>query len=254
MNLRLWATAVGSSVVAAMGNSSCTSFRAGTSSCATTGRGGSLASMRDTRTINHRGCVGQWHAYSSWRCRRRPASTSRSSTKNCPASAALGVNPEAANSHPPRSLTRSCRSRSEPVSPAAQSSQGRLMVRPAGGVPCDARSRGAPQNSLRALRALPSDHCDEHVDEARCTRPRALAFQAALGRRPSRAQGSPGLPNRSCPCSPSRRRIGPLPAARPRPWTAWGVPLTPAYVAIARRGMGCWRRSDHRSRCQPRLG
>ena len=37
-------------------------------------------------------------------------------------------------------------------------------------LPCGARGRGASHNSLRALRALRSDRCDENVDEARCAR------------------------------------------------------------------------------------
>ncbi len=41
---------------------------------------------------------------------------------------------------------------------------------------CDARLGVAPQNSLRALRALRSNNCGEHEDDARCARrPQACA-------------------------------------------------------------------------------
>ena len=36
--------------------------------------------------------------------------------------------------------------------------------------PCDSRSRGPSQNSLRSLRSLRSNNCDESVDDARCAR------------------------------------------------------------------------------------
>ena len=63
---------------------------------------------------------------------------------------------------------------------------------PSGGVPCDARLHGPSRNSLRELRSLRSNTRAECEHEARCVRGREA--------------------------SASRRRIGPLPAARPRPW------------------------------------
>ncbi len=46
-------------------------------------------------------------------------------------------------------------------------------------LPCDARSRGPSQNSLRSLRSLRSDSCDESVDEARCARSHSPALLGA---------------------------------------------------------------------------
>jgi len=62
-------------------------------------------------------------------------------------------------------------------------------VGPAGRLPCGARSRGLPQNSLRSLRSLRSDTCAKSETGARCARrPRALrssAPQRRCTRRPA---------------------------------------------------------------------
>ena len=74
-------------------------------------------------------------------------------------------------------------------------------------LPCGARGRGASHNSLRALRALRSDKCDENVHEARCAR-------------------------RPCRCAPRR------PTNRPRrvpPAATLGL-----WCALPRKGQPSW--------------
>ena len=62
---------------------------------------------------------------------------------------------------------------------------------PSGRVPCDARLRGPVQNSLRELRSLRSDSCDESAHEARCARGRESCASRRRFRSP--ASGARGL-------------------------------------------------------------
>ncbi len=63
---------------------------------------------------------------------------------------------------------------------------------------CDAHAGVAPQNSLRALCALRSDSCGEHVDEARCAcLPRPCASRRHRGR-PQRTAPSASLYKMRC--------------------------------------------------------
>jgi len=62
--------------------------------------------------------------------------------------------------------------------------------RPTGRLHCDARDRVAPQNSLRAQRALRSDSCGESVLDARCARrPRRCASRRSQ-RHPGQAHAA----------------------------------------------------------------
>ena len=64
-------------------------------------------------------------------------------------------------------------------------------------LPCDARPRGLPHNSLRSLRSLRSNSCGKSDDEARCAR----GHEACASRRRRRAPPA-------CPHAPSLNRGG----------------------------------------------
>ena len=86
--------------------------------------------------------------------------------------------------------------------------------RPGGRLRCDARRRVAPQNSLRAPRALRSDSCGESVFDARCARrPRPCA-----SRRPQRH-----------------------PEQTPAAAAKSGLLLLPSRVVLSADGGGLWR-------------
>ena len=86
--------------------------------------------------------------------------------------------------------------------------------RPGGRLRCDARGRVAPQNSLRAPRALRSDSCGESALDARCARrPRPCA-----SRRPQRhPEQTPAAASKS------------------------GLLLLPSRVVLSADGGGLWR-------------
>jgi hypothetical protein len=76
--------------------------------------------------------------------------------------------------------------------------------RPTGRLHCDARDRVAPQNSLRAPRALRSDNCGEPVLDARCARrPRRCASR--------RSQRHPGQAHAAALNRWSAQRVADLP-------------------------------------------
>ena len=87
-------------------------------------------------------------------------------------------------------------------------------------VPCDARSWGPLHNSLhslRSLRSLWSNRCNESAHEARAYArgPKPWPCRPHRAQRPGRSQGTNGPPDRWCPCSLSRRRNSPRqPSAR----------------------------------------
>ena len=111
-------------------------------------------------------------------------------------------------------------------------------------LPCGARGRGASHNSLRALRALRSNKCDENDDEARCAR-------------------------RPCRCAPRRSRNRPRRAAPAATLGFWCSgcrgPDFPAKRTDLSSGRGGWlhraagriracrrgTRPDHRGRASP---
>jgi hypothetical protein len=81
--------------------------------------------------------------------------------------------------------------------------------RPLGGVLCAAHPHVPAQNSRRELRSLRSYSCAQMVDEARCARGReGWPCRPRRSLRLGRWQGTNGPPDRLCPCSPCRHRIG----------------------------------------------
>ena len=84
--------------------------------------------------------------------------------------------------------------------------------RPFGRLRCDARGRVAPQNSLRARRALRSDSCGESVGEARFARRPCLCASRRSPRQPeptcavASARGAPKLAHPPTAPAPRRRR------------------------------------------------
>jgi hypothetical protein len=95
--------------------------------------------------------------------------------------------------------------------------------RPDGRLRCDARGRVAPQNSLRAPRALRSDSCGESVLDARCARrPRPCASR--------RSQWHP----KQAPAAAAKGGRAPVSCA------ALG-PLATCRVFVSADGGGLWR-------------
>ena len=95
--------------------------------------------------------------------------------------------------------------------------------RPDGRLHCDARARVAPQNSLRAPRALRSNSCGESVMDARCARrPRPCASRRSQ-RHPEQAPAAASMVKRarvSCAAFPL---------------------LAPRHVFVSADGGGLWR-------------
>jgi hypothetical protein len=120
-------------------------------------------------------------------------------------------------------------SRAPPQRGPAQGAGG--SGRPTGRLHCDARDRVAPQNSLRAPRALRSDNCGESVLDARCARrPRRCASR--------RSQRHPGQAHAAALNLWSTQRVADLPF----------LPEKTALVFTAERharpsagGGGLWR-------------
>ncbi len=105
-------------------------------------------------------------------------------------------------------------------------------------LPCGARGRGASHNSLRALRALRSDRCDENVDEARCARHPCRCATRRPTNRPRRVPPAATLglwcavfwdPTVRSPGARRQRRVG---AGRGAPS---GAPRSTGLAASAKR-------------------
>ena len=125
--------------------------------------------------------------------------------------------------------------------------------RPRGRLHCDARDRVAPQNSLRAPRALRSDNCGEPVLDARCARrPRRCASRRSQrhpGQSPAAAAGTGSRNLLVIRSLPGRRRAlqGMIErltiASRPAPngvVLASGF-LQPSRAGVSADGGGLWR-------------
>jgi hypothetical protein len=113
----------------------------------------------------------------------------------------------------------------EPVRDASESG------RPMGRLRCDARRRVAPQNSLRAPRALRSDSCGESVLDARCARrPRRCASR--------RSQWHPGQAHAAALNLWTTQRVAPHARYLERPVQSRVVGRYPNSSA---GGGGLWR-------------
>jgi hypothetical protein len=125
--------------------------------------------------------------------------------------------------------------------------------RPTGRLHCDARGRGAPQNSLRAQGALRSDSCGESVLDARCARrPCRCASRRSQrhpGQSPAAAAGTGSRNLLVIRSLPGRRRAlqGMIErmtiASRPAPngvVLASGF-LQPSRAGVSADGGGLWR-------------
>ena len=96
---------------------------------------------------------------------------------------------------------------------------------------CDALAGGAPQNSLRALRALRSNSCGEHVDEARCA---CLPRPCASRRRRDRPCGlAPGASQKQRWCA-HRGTPKASQQSDARGHSDWGAPLERRVAQNAR--------------------
>ena len=118
----------------------------------------------------------------------------------------------------------------------AAGSASAAAVGPAGRLPCGARPRGLPHNSLRSLRSLRSDRCGKFEVEARCARwPRGLRSSAPQ----RRCAGHPAAPSwrrhivrdvpgaalgRAAPCCPQGRGRAVSAATLRRRGAQWSGP------------------------------
>ena len=125
--------------------------------------------------------------------------------------------------------------------------------RPDGRLRCDARRGVAPQNSLRALRALRSDSCGESVLEARCARrPRPCASRRSQRHPEQTPAAAANIGGQSLPLTSSITRVGKaLSAKRERMRGVLGslpnvmalhlVVLPPLRTVVLADGGGLWR-------------
>ena len=113
--------------------------------------------------------------------------------------------------------------------------------RPDGRLRCDARRRVAPQNSLRAPRALRSDSCGESVFDARCARrPRPCASRRSQ-RHPEQTPAAAAMVKREFVSRAAFGLLAPrhvfVSADGGRLWRACGSPRSAGGEARARSAL-----------------
>jgi len=126
------------------------------------------------------------------------------------------------------------RSRQHPAAAHAES------VGLAGRLRCDARTKGAPHNSLRELRSLRSDRCGESVVEARCAR---RPWHCASRRPRNRLRGVPPAAQGTTAAYGS----WPLPlAAKPRAGGRWRAIAQQRSTGAATCAHPAWQATTRR--------